>query len=246
MEKVRLQKFIADSGFCSRRKAEEYIVNKKVTVNGILIDKLGSTCSVDDVVAIDGKVLQIKKNHHYLKVYKPRGYITTCDDPQGRKTIIDLIPLSYGRLFPIGRLDYDSEGLILLTDDGNFSNLIMHPSTSPEKEYVVTCLGEYKGDEIEKLAKGLYITKYAYKAYSAKAKLLEKQRDSLTFSIIIHEGKKREVRRMMETLHHEVINLKRVRIGNIFLEDLKPGEFKELTKEEILSLSKLCTKKAAK
>lgn len=240
MEKERIQKILSALGYCSRRKAEELIRQGRVQVNGETIS-LGFACLETDDIRVDGKKI-VRKNqeHHYLLLNKPRGYICTLDDPQGRKTVLELIPKKYGRLFPVGRLDLDSSGLLILTDDGEFSNLVMHPSSSPEKEYIVKVRGKPKGDEVEKLAKGLYITREGYKASPAKGKLLEEGEDECVFSVTINEGKKREVRRMMQTLDHQVITLNRVRIGNLTLGRLKVGEFRELTKEEVDGLRHIC------
>lgn len=240
MEKERIQKILSALGYCSRRKAEDLIRQGRVQVNGETIP-LGFACLETDDIRVDGKKI-IKKSHesHYLLLNKPRGYICTLDDPQGRKTVLELVPRKYGRVFPVGRLDLDSSGLLLLTDDGEFSNLVMHPSSSPEKEYIVKVRGQLHGDEIEKLAQGLYITREGYKASPAKCRLMEEGDDYCIFSVIINEGKKREVRRMMQTLDHQVITLNRVRIGNIVLGRTKPGEIRELSSEEVENLRKIC------
>lgn len=240
MEKERIQKILSAMGYCSRRKAEELIQEGRIQVNGETIP-LGFSCYETDEILVDGKRIRKKdEKHRYLLLNKPRGYICTLDDPQGRRTILDLVPKKYGRVFPVGRLDLDSSGLLFLTDDGEFSNLVMHPSTSPEKEYIVKVTGASHGDEIDRLAKGLYITREGYTASPAKARILEEGEDYCTFSVIINEGKKREVRRMMQTLGHQVLTLNRVRIGNIVLGRMKVGEIRELTDAEVAELKRIC------
>ena len=241
MEKQRIQKILSSLGYCSRRKAEQLVQEGRVKVNGEVVP-IGFSCSAEDKVEVDGNLVQNKKEekHCYLLLKKPRGYVCTLSDPQERRTILDLIPKEYGRLFPIGRLDMDSSGLLLLTDDGEFSNLVMHPSTSPEKEYVVKVLGKLHGDEVEKVANGLYIIREGYRAAPAKMEVLKEEEDSVVFSIILHEGKKREVRRMMQTLGHQVLTLNRVRIGNLVLGRLPVGKYRSLSDEEVEKLRQIC------
>lgn len=246
MEKERVQKILSERGYCSRRKAEDLIRAGRVTIDGETA-VLGAVCLPDAAIAVDGKTVlgKSEEKHTYLLLNKPRGYICTLDDPQGRKTVLELVPERYGRLFPVGRLDLDSSGLLILTDDGDFSNLVMHPSSSPEKEYVVTVKNPYRGDEPEKIAKGLYIVREGYTAAPAKCRLLKEGKDGCTFSVILHEGKKREVRRMMQTLDHPVLTLNRVRIGNVVLGRLKPGETREMTNKEVQDLLTLCKENKA-
>lgn len=241
MEKQRIQKILSSLGYCSRRKAEQLVQEGRVKVNGEVVP-IGFSCSAEDKIEVDGIPVQNRKEeqHHYLLLNKPRGYVCTLSDPQGRRTVLDLIPQEYGRLFPVGRLDMDSSGLLILTDDGDFSNLVMHPSTSPEKEYVVKALGKLAGDEVEKVAAGLYITREGYRAAPAKMEVLRQDEDSVVFSVVLHEGKKREVRRMMQTLGHQVLTLNRVRIGNLVLGRLPLGQYRLLTAQEVEDLRTLC------
>ena len=242
MEKERIQKVISKLGYCSRRKAEEYLKAGLIEVNGEKVDQLGFLCTEEDEIKVDGVVINPKEEirHVYLKLNKPVGVVSTAMDPQGRKTVVDMIPGRYGRVFPVGRLDQNSEGLLIMTNDGEFANMVTHPSSAPEKEYVVHVKNPVKGDEVERLAKGLYIIREGYKAYPAQAEVLEDGEDDAVFSVIIHEGKKREVRHMMETLGHPVISLKRIRIGNVYLDDLEEGHFEEIPEEVIGQLLDMC------
>ena len=244
MEKIRIQKIIADSGYCSRRKAEELVQMGRVKFYGHTINELGFKCFPTDEITIDDKPLVSKnKSFTYLILNKPLGYVSTMSDPQHRRTVKDLIPSKYGRLFPVGRLDYNSAGLMIMTDDGEFANLVTHPSSAPEKEYVVTCKHSLRGDEINKLEAGLYIPKEGYKAYPAKAKIIKAENDSITLSIIIHEGKKREIRHMMETLDHPVISLVRIRIDCLELGDLSRGAYREIPISMIEKIKHDCIKR---
>lgn len=243
MEKERIQKILSAKGICSRRKAEELLLLGKVKVNGVLITEPGFKCYETDDIEVDGLRIHNEnkaKKYIYLKMNKPNDVVTTVNDPQGRKTVMDFVPSEYGRLYPVGRLDHNSTGLLIMTNDGEFANLVTHPSTSPEKEYIVTGKHSLRGDEIRRLEEGLYVIKEGYRAKPAISKVIEANIDSITLSITIHEGKKREIRHMMETLGHPVISLERVRIGNIFLNDLAPGEVKEIPADLITSLKKQC------
>lgn len=242
MEKQRIQKVISQLGYCSRRKAEELLKEKRIKVNGVLVEELGFMCSADDEIQVDDEIINPKDDIKpvYLMVNKPVDVVSTAFDPQGRKTVVDLVPKSYGRVFPVGRLDQNSQGLIILTNDGEFANLVTHPSSSPDKEYIVHVKNPVRGDEIDKLAKGLYIITEGYKACSAEAFVMEDNEEDSVFSITIHEGKKREIRHMMETLNHPVISLQRIRIGNIYLSELKEGEYQEIPQFVINELKTEC------
>lgn len=247
MEKIRIQKIIADSGYCSRRKAEELISQGRVKFYDKVVTELGFKCYPDDEIKIDDKLISNKKSGFtYLLLNKPVGYVSTLYDPQRRKTVKELIPSSYGRLFPVGRLDVNSSGLLIMTDDGEFANLVSHPSSSPEKEYIVTCKNPLRGDEVKQLEAGLFIESEGYRAKPAKAKVIRSDADSITMSIIITEGKKREVRHMMATLNHPVITLVRVRIASLNLGDLKRGQYREIKPSEIEAIKSFCIAKKRK
>lgn len=242
MEAERLQKILSNLGVCSRRKAEAYILDGKVSVNGKLVTELGFCCLPTEDIAVEGKLVTKPEavTPIYLAFNKPYDVVSTLSDPQGRKTVIDFIPPKYGRVFPIGRLDHNSTGLMLLTNDGELANLVTHPSTAPEKEYLVKVKGALQGDEVERLAQGLYITREGYTASPCLVKVLRSDEDSVVFSIILHEGKKREIRHMMSTLGHDVKTLMRIRIGNILLGKLPEGELKEIPLSDIEELKALC------
>jgi len=242
-EQERVQKILSKKGFCSRRKAEQYILEGKVKVNGNVI-ALGSKCYPSDEIEVDGVKVGgesvEKKGFVYLALNKPYDVVSTVSDPQGRKTVMDFIPKEYGRLFPVGRLDHNSTGLILMTNDGEFANLITHPSSAPEKEYVVKVKYPPKGDEVDRLKKGLYILKDGYTAAPCEARVLRQDEESCLFDIILHEGKKREIRHMMDTLDHPVKFLMRIRIGNILLGKLPEGKVREIPLSDIEELKKEC------
>ena len=244
-EQERVQKILSEKGFCSRRKAEQYIIDGKVKVNGVVIG-LGAKCLPTDEIEVDGVKVSssqedtAKKGFVYLALNKPYDVVSTVSDPQGRKTVMDFIPKEYGRLFPVGRLDHNSTGLILMTNDGEFANLVTHPSSAPEKEYVVKVKYPPKGDEVEQLKRGLYILQDGYTAAPCEARILRQDEESTLFDIILHEGKKREIRHMMDTLDHPVKFLMRIRIGNILLGKLPEGKFKEIPESDIEELKKTC------
>lgn len=242
MENERIQKLLSEYGYCSRRKAEALIQEGRVKVNGVIVTELGFKCSRTDDIQVDDNSItnETKDKSVYLMLNKPLDYVSTLSDPQGRPTVVDLVPKTYGRVFPVGRLDHNSTGLILMTNDGEFANLVTHPSSSPEKEYLVRGKNPINGDEVERLEKGLYLIREGYKALPAKAKVLEDNEKNCVLSIIIHEGKKREVRHMMETLGHPVISLTRIRIGNIHLGRLAPGKCQEIAPDVIDKLKKEC------
>ena len=221
----RLQKVIAEAGIASRRKAEDLIKDGKVVVNGVIVTELGVKVSNKDVVEVDGKIIEKEAKEYYL-LNKPRGVVTTTNDDKNRKTVVDLIDTNT-RIYPVGRLDYDTTGVLLLTNDGEFANKVMHPKNEVEKVYEVTTDKELTKDQIEKLEKGIDIGDYITK--EAKVEVVSKTK----FKITIHEGKNRQVRRMCEATNIKLSNLKRIQEGNIALGKLETGKYRYLTKEEI-------------
>lgn len=228
---TRLHKYIAECGVASRRKAEELIRAGRITVNGEAVTKMGiKVDGAKDKVALDGKMIRPETRTIYIKLNKPRGYVSSCRSERGERTVLDLVKDIKERLYPVGRLDMDSEGLLILTNDGEAANRLMHPRYEHEKEYVVRLRSPVTGRQLEQLAKGIEID--GQRTLPAKIKLL----GETEFSIILKEGKKRQIRRMVEVTGNRVIGLKRVRIGKLTLGKLPTGKYAHLTSSEIHSL----------
>ena len=230
---MRINKYIAQSGFCSRRKADEYVEAGRVKVNGETVTMLGFEIRKKDKVTVDGKLIRADKLE-YFKFYKPTGYITTKSDEKGRKTIYDILPNEYHHLNPVGRLDKDSSGLIILTNDGNLAFELTHPSYKVSKTYIVKVEGKLKDDELQKLTDGIEIEKGKI-AYCDWA-ILEETNSYTQFEIILYQGLNRQIRKMFEFLGHNVINLKRIRHANIELTGLKKGQIKPIKPRQIKEL----------
>jgi 23S rRNA pseudouridine2605 synthase len=225
----RLQKVLARLGFGSRRVSEDLIAEGRVTVNGD-VAALGRRVDVDtDEVAVDGAVVGIRPGLVYYLLNKPTGVITTADDPQGRPTVVEMVPAE-PRVFPVGRLDADSEGLLLLTNDGDITHRLTHPSFGVEKEYLTSVKGAPSRGAVRRLREGIELDD----GTTAPARVTAVD-DSL-LRITIHEGRNRQVRRMCDAIGHPVIRLVRTRIGPIVDHRLKPGEWRELSREEVRSL----------
>ena len=234
----RLQKYMARCGVASRRKCEEIILAGKVKVNGVQITELGTKVTSEDVVEYEGNKILPEENKVYIMLNKPEGYITSVKDEKGRKTILDIVKTEE-RIYPIGRLDYDSSGLLLLTNDGDIYNKIIHPRVALNKKYIAECEGVFADIDIEKFKNGIdiggYITADAeIEEISRETKYINKKEKFVsTVEISIHEGKNRQIRKMCAALNHPVITLKRVSIGELNLGYLKKGEYRELTAKEI-------------
>ncbi len=229
-QKVRLNKYIASTGFCSRRKADEYIEAGKVTVNGEIITELGYIVSVKDRVMIDKKIIK-PEPFVYIRYYKPAGYITTMDDEKGRKTIYDLLPEEVQNLKPVGRLDKDSTGLLILTNDGDFINDLTHPSVKVPKVYRVTAQGKLNLNDLEVMEKGIEIEKGQI-AY-ALARIIEFEGKNTVLEMVLHQGLNRQIRKMLDCLGHPVISLKRLSMGPVDLQGLKRGQFKYIKPKQV-------------
>lgn len=231
---MRINKYLALCGVASRRKSEDFIKDGKITVNGKTVtDLVFSINPKKDIVMLEGNKLSLPSNYVYFKLNKPKGYICSSSDERGRKTIFELVK-SDVRLFSIGRLDYDTEGLIVLTNDGDLAQKISHPSHETEKEYIVKIEGLIKESELAVLRKG--VVENGVRMPQAKVELLENVNNNSRLSVIIHEGQNRQVRRMFDAIGKNIILLKRVRIGNIKLGGLKRGEYKPLTDIELIQL----------
>lgn len=230
----RIQKIIAESGYCSRRKAEELITAGRVSVNGLTVSELGYKANSNDDIRIDGKQLYREEKVVYL-LNKPKNVISSVSDDKGRTCVVDLIDSDY-RLYPLGRLDYDSTGLILLSNDGDLMQKLIHPKYEVEKTYVVTIDGLIKPNEIEKLENGVKIDDYI----SAKAKIVLNNQNTNKYTsnlnVTIHEGKNREVRKMFASLGYKVLKLHRISEANIELGNLKSGEYRRLKPFEVKKL----------
>lgn len=235
MEKTRIQKIIADAGYCSRRKAEELISKGKVTLNGRPV-KLGDKAGSKDIIAVDGERIYIprKKNKIYIMMNKPRGYVTTVSDELDRKCVMDLLSDLEERVYPIGRLDRNSEGLLLFTNDGEFANSIMHPSKHVSKTYRVTVRPDISDEQLVRLAEGVEID--GKKTLPANVVVKDKQSGRVVLLITIKEGRNRQIRKMCEAVGLEVARLRRISIGPIKLGMLKSGTYRELTPDELRAI----------
>jgi 23S rRNA pseudouridine2605 synthase len=228
---LRLQKYLAECGVASRRKAEELIAAGRVRVNGIVVSKLGSKVDpAKDKVAVDGRPAHPETEKIYLKMYKPRGYASSCVSQKGERTVLDLVQAVKERLYPVGRLDMSSEGLIILTNDGELANKLMHPRYEHEKEYEVGTYREVTGAMLEALKSGVMLDDE--KTLPARVVLTGEK----SFTIVLKEGKNRQIRRMVEAVSNKVVSLKRIRVNNITLGDLRPGQCSPLTRAEITRL----------
>ncbi len=231
---MRLNKFLSNSGVASRRKCDEIIAAGKVTVNGKVVDTLGANINEKkDKIKVEGKEVKLPSSFVYIKLNKPKGYACTANDEKGRKTIYQLIKADE-RLFSVGRLDYDTEGLILLTNDGDFANKVIHPSYQIEKEYHVNVEGEVKESELAVMRAGVVVD--GARMPQARIKFLSYENNVTRLSVVIDEGQNRQVRRMFKAIGKEIKLLKRVRIGEVKLGGLKRGDYRDLTEEELNSL----------
>ena len=223
---MRINKYISNCGFCSRRKADLLIESNKVTVNGEIATK-GVDVSETDIVKIDGKLIKIKDKRKYFLLNKPIGYVTTLEDKFAKKIVMDLFDVQE-RIYPVGRLDKDSFGLLIFTNDGDLAFKLTHPKHSVEKQYIVKVDKNVIKSDLEKLSKGLFID--GIKTRKAK---FEYFKDSKTIKVFLKEGRNRQIRKMFKKLGYEVTSLERIAFGNIKLGNLEIGKYRELSKDEI-------------
>ncbi|MBS4194542.1 pseudouridine synthase [Lederbergia citri] len=234
----RLQKVIAYAGVASRRKAEELILQGKVKVNGQIVKELGTKVSSSDKIEVN-EIPLVQEEKKYFLFYKPRGVISAVKDDKGRKVVTDFFPYVEERIYPIGRLDYDTSGLLILSNDGEFTNLLAHPRYGVPKVYIAKVKGIPLKESLKKLERGIQLEDG--KTAPAKVKLLslDKRKSSSIIEIIIHEGRNRQVRRMMDAIGHPVLKLKREQYGTLHLRGLNAGESRELTPHEVKQLRTL-------
>ncbi len=229
---VRLQKYLALCGVASRRHAEQMILEGKVTVNGALIFELGTKVDENkDQVAVDGVIVKPETEKHYIAYNKPIGEIVSVSDPEGRPTVMDKFREYPVRLFPVGRLDFDSEGLLLLTNDGDLMQHLLHPSQEINKVYWVKVSNRVSDEEIHRLRNGVAIE--GRMTSPAKVRLIRYEAFDTILLISIHEGRNRQIRKMIDAIGHQVVHLKRVEFGPVALKDLPSGQWRKLTPEEI-------------
>lgn len=238
----RLQKVIAHSGVASRRKAEQLILEGKVKINGKVVTELGTKVNSNDKVEVNGIPIEREEPVYFL-LYKPRGVISSVSDDKGRKVVTDYFDKIDKRIYPIGRLDYDTSGLLLLTNDGDFANTLMHPKYEIEKVYVGKVKGIPSREKIKQLEKGIKLEDGMTSPAKIKMLSMDKKKGTSIFEITIHEGRNRQVRRMFEAIGHEVIKLKRERYAFLNLNGLTTGEYRELLPHEVKQLRALAMAK---
>ncbi len=234
----RVQKVISNLGYASRREAEELIKNGKVMINNDVAN-LGDKVKESDIIKVNGVVLDRNKNDKvYFLLNKPRGVVATVKDDKGRKTVVSLIDTDK-RIYPIGRLDYDTTGVLLLTNDGELTNMLLHPSNNIEKVYLAKIKGIIKGSDIYKLKNGVMVDNYKTSPCYVKLKSYNKKTNTSMVEIRIHEGHNHQVKKMFESVGYEVLKLTRLRFAFLDCKDLKPGEYRVLTPKEVKKLYSL-------
>lgn len=234
---MRINKFLAEAGVASRRSADDFIKEGRVLINGKRAEIGQEIDPFSDSITVDGKKLSGKHEKLYYIMNKPKGYVTTVKDDKGRKTVMDLLPPLPERVFPVGRLDYDTEGLLIFTNDGDLANRLMHPTHEVPKTYLAKVEGEVSDLALSKLRSGVYID--GVKTGRSNVKVVAKTKDFTKLSVTITEGRNRQIRKMFEAVGKEVVFLKRVKIGELKLTGLDRGEVRKLNKEEVYYLQNL-------
>lgn len=238
----RIQKVVANRGYCSRRKAEELLKNGKIRVNGNTIYELGTLVNESDIIEIEGNLLG-RDEKEYILLYKPRGVITSTSDDKHRKTVLDIVKTKK-RLYPVGRLDYDTSGIILLTNDGELTNKLIHPKNEIEKTYIAKVKGFVSKEHLRTLSKGVIIDKYKTAPAKARLKKYDKKTNTSIVELIIHEGKNHQVKKMFNVLGFDVLKLKRETFSFLNLSGLTSGEYRNLTPKEVKILYNEVNKKS--
>ncbi|MBE5814108.1 MAG: rRNA pseudouridine synthase [Clostridiales bacterium] len=234
---MRLQKYLATCGVASRRASEKMIAEGRVSVDGVVITEMGTQVEEGQRVCVDGKPVTPEAQKHYLMYHKPAGEVTTVHDPEGRATVLDRFKDYPVRLYPVGRLDYDSEGLLLLTNDGDLTERMLHPSREVEKVYLARVSNVVTPAEARRLERGVMVD--GRMTSHAKAKILSQQNLFTDMLITIHEGRNRQVRKMVEQIGHQVVLLRRIRFGPLKLGELPRGMWRPLTEAELQQLREL-------
>ena len=239
---MRLQKYLAQAGIASRRKAEELILQGQVAINGKTVTELGVKVSSTDKVTVNGKEIALVDKPIYLLLNKPTSVLCTVQDPHGRLTVLDILSSSWKRyrLFPVGRLDYDTEGLIILTNDGDFTYQLTHPRFQVPKTYLALVQGRVTPDQVEQLRHGVLLDDGP--TWPADVKLLSCEGSTSLLKLVLSEGRKRQVKRMCDYISHPVLKLVRIAFGGLTLQGLDVGEYRSLTEQEIVDLKQLARK----
>ncbi len=234
---MRLQKYLAHAGIAARRKCEAMIAAGRVSVNGMVVTEMGTQVQDGDEVRVDGQAVRTEEVRQYILYHKPMGEVSTVSDPEARPTVLDRFRDFPARLYPVGRLDFDSEGLLLLTNDGELAQRMLHPSSEVEKVYLARVAGDVPLDAIRRLREGVEID--GRKTSPAKVRAIRRTMVETVLLVTIHEGRNRQVRRMLEAVGHTVLLLRRVQFGPLQLGDLKRGQWRALTRDEVESLKRV-------
>lgn len=237
MSDVRLQKYLAEAGVASRRKCEELIAQGKIEVNGQIVTVPGTKINGSEIIKVDGREIRQEQRKVYVLLNKPAGYISTAKDQFSRKTVLDLVSTVKERIYPVGRLDYDTSGLIMLTNDGELANQLTHPKHEMQKVYRVMIEGTMSEEEMATIKTGVTIEDY--KTAPANVKIIDTSKKDSIIELSIHEGKNRQIRKMFDALGHTVLRLKRIAIGPLTIEGLEEGKWRYLSKKEIEVMKKL-------
>ena len=236
---MRLQKYMAMCGVAARRKCEEIIAAGRVSVNGRIVTEMGTQVEENDEVCVDGALIRPEEHKRYVLYHKPAGEVTNVSDEKGRETVMDRFRDFPVRLYPVGRLDYDSEGLLLLTNDGELAQRLTHPSCEVDKVYLARVTGNPSNEAIDRLRRGVYMEGDERRTYPADVRVVRDESLISDILVTIHEGRNRQVRRMFDAVGHKVLLLRRIRFGAVELGSLRRGEWRELTQEEIDALHRL-------